>query len=106
MQGNGVGFPANMRMSGRDSPHAPGTALLDIESVSAHYDGRTALDEISMQVTAGQRIAVVGPNGAGKSTLFKVVAGIHRPHHRNGPDLRQRSGPATSASRTSSRAPT
>ena len=68
-----------MRKSGRDSPHAPGTALLDIDSVSAHYDGRTALDEISMRVTAGQRIAVVGPNGAGKSTLFKVMAGIHRP---------------------------
>ena len=32
-----------------------------------------------MQLTAGQRVAVVGPNGAGKSTLFKVVAGILRP---------------------------
>lgn len=68
-----------MRLSGRDSPHLPGTALLDVDSVSAHYDGRTALEAVTMQVTAGQRVAVVGPNGAGKSTLFKVMAGIHRP---------------------------
>ncbi len=68
-----------MRMRGRESPHAPGTALLDIDSVSADYDGRSAIEAVSMQVTAGQRIAVVGPNGAGKSTLLKVVAGIHRP---------------------------
>ncbi len=68
-----------MRIHGRESPHEPGTALLDIEAVSAGYDGRSALEAVSMQVTAGQRIAVVGPNGAGKSTLFKVVAGVHRP---------------------------
>ena len=68
-----------MRMRGGDSPHAPGTALLDIDTVSAGYEGRSALEAVSMQVTGGQRVAVVGPNGAGKSTLFKVVAGIHRP---------------------------
>ncbi|MCY4376549.1 MAG: metal ABC transporter ATP-binding protein [Spirochaetaceae bacterium] len=68
-----------MRIHGRESPHEPGTALLDIEAVSAGYDGRSALEAVSMQVTAGQRIAVVGPNGAGKSSLFKVVAGVHRP---------------------------
>lgn len=68
-----------MRISGRESPHAPGTALLDVDSVSAHYDGRIAIEKVSMHVGAGQHIAVVGPNGAGKSTLFKVVAGIHRP---------------------------
>ena len=68
-----------MRMRGRDPAHPAGAVLLDIDRVSADYDGRRALDEVSMRVTAGRRIAVVGPNGAGKSTLFKVVAGIHRP---------------------------
>lgn len=76
---NGVSSARIMRTHGRDSPHTPGTALLDIDSVSAHYDGRSAIEGVSMRLTAGQRIAVVGPNGAGKSTLFKVVAGIHRP---------------------------
>ena len=68
-----------MRISGRESPHAPGTALLEVDSVSAGYDGRIAIEAVSMRVHAGQRIAVVGPNGAGKSTLFKVLAGVHRP---------------------------
>lgn len=60
-------------------PHPAGAVLLDVDRVSAHYDGRPALDGVSMRLTAGGRVAVVGPNGAGKSTLFKVVAGIHRP---------------------------
>ncbi len=66
-------------MRDRESAHPAGAVLLDIDRVSADYDGRRALDGVSMRVTAGRRIAVVGPNGAGKSTLFKVVAGIHRP---------------------------
>ena len=68
-----------MYMRSRDSPHTPGTALVDIDEVSAGYEGRKALESVSMKVAAGQRIAVVGPNGAGKSTLFKVMAGLHRP---------------------------
>lgn len=74
-----VGCQVDVRVHGREAPHEPGTALLDIDAVSAGYDGRSALEAVSMQVAAGERIAVVGPNGAGKSTLFKVVAGIHRP---------------------------
>ena len=60
-------------------PHPAGAVLLDVDGISADYDGRPALDGVSMRLTAGGRVAVVGPNGAGKSTLFKVVAGIHRP---------------------------
>lgn len=68
-----------MQRRGRESPHAAGAVLLDIDRVSAHYGGRSALEAVSLQLEAGQLMAVVGPNGAGKSTLFKVVAGIHRP---------------------------
>ncbi len=68
-----------MQRHGRELPHPTGTVLLSIDCVSANYGGRSAIDSVSLQVSSGQRIAVVGPNGAGKSTLFKVVAGIHRP---------------------------
>lgn len=51
-------------------------ARLDLEDVSAGYNGRVALDRISFQVAHGEQIAVVGPNGAGKSTLFKVLVGL------------------------------
>ena len=66
-------------MRDRESPHPAGAVLLDIDRISAQYDGKGVLDEVSMRLTAGGRVAVAGPNGAGKSTLFKVVAGIHRP---------------------------
>lgn len=49
--------------------------------LSAKYDGDLALQDLSFEVQAGQRLAVVGPNGAGKTTLFKVIAGILDPTH-------------------------
>lgn len=45
--------------------------------------GRTdveALNEISLQLHDGDRLAVIGHNGAGKTTLLKLIAGIYEPH--------------------------
>ena len=53
--------------------------MLDLCGVWAHYTGRCALENVSLNLGAGERIAVVGPNGAGKSTMFKVIAGTHPP---------------------------
>lgn len=51
-------------------------ARLDLDHVSVGYDGQLALEDISLQVPHGARVAVVGPNGAGKSTLFKAMVGL------------------------------
>ena len=52
-------------------------------SVSRYYvDGgrqRAALTNISCQVIAGDRVAVVGPSGSGKSTLLHLMAGLDKP---------------------------
>jgi manganese/iron transport system ATP-binding protein len=48
--------------------------------VTSSRSDQFALQNISFQVSAGERIAVVGPNGAGKSTLFKLIVGTIKPN--------------------------
>jgi ABC-type Mn2+/Zn2+ transport system ATPase subunit len=55
-------------------PTAP--ARLELQGVSAGYNGRPALSDVSFQVPHGGQVAIVGPNGAGKSTLFKALVGL------------------------------
>lgn len=59
--------------------HLDDQPILDVHKLSARYNGRFALEDVTFHLHAGERIAVVGPNGAGKSTLFKVVAGVLQP---------------------------
>ena len=49
--------------------------MLKLEAVSASYGAIHALREVSVNVQAGQFVAIVGPNGAGKTTLFKTISG-------------------------------
>jgi len=52
---------------------------LEIETLSHHFGGLTALSGVSLAVAPGERLAIIGPNGAGKTTLFNLVTGILRP---------------------------
>jgi cobalt transport protein ATP-binding subunit len=52
-------------------------AVLSIEQLSFSYpDGHKALDDISLAIERGEKVALVGPNGAGKSTLMLHLNGI------------------------------
>ena len=53
--------------------------MLRIEGLSAGYSARPVLSGVSINVNAGQFVAIVGPNGAGKTTLFKTISGILQP---------------------------
>ncbi|UPK24420.1 ABC transporter ATP-binding protein [Bradyrhizobium sp. 195] len=53
--------------------------MLRIEGLSAGYSAKPVLNGVSINVGAGQFVAIVGPNGAGKTTLFKTISGIVKP---------------------------
>ena len=55
------------------------SSILTLADVSKSYQGVPAVQDVSLRVDKGERLAVIGPNGAGKSTLFGLIAGEHRP---------------------------
>jgi ABC-type sugar transport system ATPase subunit len=58
---------------------APATPLVRLDRVRKEFGAVVALQEVSLDVNAGEIVALVGDNGAGKSTLVKMIAGVHQP---------------------------
>ncbi|HOB61130.1 MAG TPA: zinc ABC transporter ATP-binding protein ZnuC [Candidatus Competibacteraceae bacterium] len=57
----------------------PADVLLTVERVSFATHGNAILEDVSLQLAAGEIVALIGPNGAGKSTLIRIVLGLLRP---------------------------
>jgi len=53
--------------------------MLSLTKISAGYDGFQALFDVSLEVSAGETVAVIGPNGAGKTTLLRVISRLIEP---------------------------
>jgi branched-chain amino acid transport system permease protein len=53
--------------------------ILRLADVTMRFRGLTALQDVSLEVAAGEIRGIVGPNGSGKTTLFNVVSGLYRP---------------------------
>ena len=55
------------------------TPRITLHELTLGYEGRVALQDVSLTIEPGALLAVVGPNGAGKSTLIKALAGLLAP---------------------------
>lgn len=53
--------------------------VLSAERVSLRFGSRDAVAAVSLEVRAGEFVAVLGPNGAGKTSLLRIMAGLARP---------------------------
>ena len=65
--------------TGHELQHAAHHAAVVLSEVTAGYDERAALTDITVAVATGTLLAVFGPNGGGKSTFLKVIAGLLKP---------------------------
>ena len=61
------------------SDDAVAAPVLSLENIRKEFGGVVALESVSLDVNAGEVVALVGDNGAGKSTLVKIICGVHPP---------------------------
>lgn len=56
-----------------------GNAVLKVDGLSKHFGGVKAVDDVSLEITAGRICSLIGPNGSGKSTMINVLTGLYEP---------------------------
>lgn len=55
------------------------TVLQKLRHITQAYDGKIALDDVSLDVRKGEVLSIIGPNGAGKTTMLRIMALLNKP---------------------------
>src|SRR5438132_3909466 len=71
--------PARRDLPSRLTVAAAPEPLLRLEHAAKSFGAVRALEDVHIELYAGEAHGLVGENGAGKSTLVKILAGVHRP---------------------------
>lgn len=66
-------------MSRKDGGMNSDKPVVVIEHLTKRYGDFTALDDLTLTLSAGQILGLIGPNGAGKTTAIKILVGLARP---------------------------
>jgi phosphonate transport system ATP-binding protein len=65
--------------AGHDQAHKNGTLAFELAGVSLRFGQNYALRDLSLQIGAGEHVAVIGPSGAGKTTLLRLLSAVLKP---------------------------
>ncbi len=55
------------------------SSVLRLENITMQFGGVVAVNNLSMDVHAGEIVSLIGPNGAGKTTAFNAITGVYQP---------------------------
>jgi ATP-binding cassette, subfamily F, member 3 len=53
--------------------------MIQLQSLTKSFGERVLLEDVTWQISAGERVGLCGPNGAGKTTLLRMLAGLEEP---------------------------
>ncbi|MFI6283259.1 ABC transporter ATP-binding protein [Streptomyces sp. NPDC051018] len=66
-------------MTSEDRNRTTEQTVVRLDGVRKEYGDQLALDGVTLEIRAGEAVAVMGPSGCGKSTLLNMIAGLDRP---------------------------
>lgn len=73
--------------------HVPLKTSISLQGLSKVYQGKTVIDNLSLDLYEGEFLSLLGPSGSGKTTLLRMVAGLTNPDQgqmqRKGKDLKK-----------------
>ena len=58
-----------------------GRTVVEIKNISKAFGENKVLNDVSMTINRGEKVAIIGPNGIGKSTLLKIMMDRFKPDH-------------------------